>query len=165
MSKGDSTEPIAAAKRRRCVSCGGTTMVPSAEWLGRPLLDRPQIRPHLKRAASRAVCKSCGMVLATDAHGNELLGVTQGTASDAPLTGALVVAIGPEGVLLVHDVWRDQWEVAGGGIEAGESAEEAAVREVAEESGQQLTAIKRVGRVTFRLVSDGRVRASRSVQG
>jgi 8-oxo-dGTP diphosphatase len=97
------------------------------------------------------------MVLATDAHGNELLGVTQGTASDAPLTGALVVAIGPEGVLLVHDVWRDQWEVAGGGIEAGESAEEASVREVAEESGQQLTAIRRVGRATFRLVSDGRV--------
>ena len=43
------------------------------------------------------------------------------------------------------------------GIEAGESAEEAAVREVAEESGQQLAAIKRVGRATFRLVSDGRV--------
>lgn len=102
------------------------------------------------------------MVLATDAHGNELLGVAWGSPAvvdppEAPLTGALVVVSGPEGLLLVHDVWRDAWELAGGGIDPGESSEEAAVREVAEESGQRLTALRHVGRATFRLVADGRL--------
>lgn len=102
------------------------------------------------------------MVLATDSHGNELVALVldetrSAAAPSAPLTGALVVVTGPDGVLLVHDVWRDQWEVAGGGIEAGESREQAAVREVAEESGQQLIGLRRVGRATFRLARDGRV--------
>ncbi len=102
------------------------------------------------------------MVLETDAHGNELLDVARGDAArvasaEAPLTGALVIVTGPEGLLLVHDVWRDSWELAGGGIEAGESPEEAAVREVAEESGQVLAALRHVGRATFRLVADGRL--------
>lgn len=102
------------------------------------------------------------MTLETDAHGNELLEVVWGTAehgsgSQAPLTGALVVVTGPEGLLLVHDVWRDSWELAGGGIDAGESSDQAAVREVAEESGQHLTAVRRVGCATFRLVADGRL--------
>ncbi len=100
------------------------------------------------------------MVLAMDAHGNELTGFALGepmseTSSSAPLTGALVIVTGPEGVLLVHDVWRDQWEVAGGGIEEGETPVQAAVREVAEESGQQLSALQRVGRASFRLSSNG----------
>lgn len=34
---------------------------------------------------------------------------------------------------------------------------EAAVREVAEESGQRVTVLRHVGRATFRLVADGRL--------
>ena len=102
------------------------------------------------------------MVLATDAHGNELVELEPGDGdfvglTDAPLTGALVVVTGPEGVLLVHDVWRGAWEVPGGGIDDHESSEEAARREVVEESGQQLAGLRRVARATFRLRPDDRL--------
>lgn len=99
------------------------------------------------------------MVLATDSHGNALVEVALGESPDttttAPLTGALVVVTGPDGVLLVHDRWRDQWEVPGGGIDAGESPKEAAAREVAEESGQRVTVLRWVGRATFLIAADG----------
>ncbi|MBB2892373.1 NUDIX domain-containing protein [Flexivirga oryzae] len=101
-----------------------------------------------------------GVVLATDSHGNELLTVELGPpahiAAEAPLTGALVVVTGVHGVLLVHDVWRDQWELTGGGIEDGESSMQAAQREVWEESGQRVSRLEQVGRAMFRL-SAGRL--------
>lgn len=109
----------------------------------------------------------------TDAHGNELValsiddldGLDGVPDPGAPLTGALVVVTGPEGVLLVHDVWRDQWELAGGGIEAHETPAEAARREVAEESGQQLADLWRVGRVTVRLADGGRLEQAELFRG
>lgn len=105
------------------------------------------------------------MALATNSHGNELVEIALGeqpetpdsTATAPPLTGALVVVTGPDGVLLVHDRWRGHWEVAGGGIEPGETSEQAAEREVTEESGQRLTGIRYVGHATSRLAADGRV--------
>lgn len=101
------------------------------------------------------------MVLATDLHGNELIELEPdgnfAALAEAPLTGALVVVTGPDGVLLVHDVWRDAWEVAGGGIDDDETSEQAARREVIEESGQQPAALRRVARATFRLAPDGRL--------
>lgn len=102
------------------------------------------------------------MTLATDPHGNELIELEPddgdfGRLTDAPLTGALVVVTGPDGVLLVHDVWRSTWEIAGGGIDDRETSEEAARREVLEESGQQLIGLRRVGRAAFRLTPDGRL--------
>lgn len=102
------------------------------------------------------------MVLATDDHGNQLVELELGDGdfvqpTDAPLTGALVVVTGPEGVLLVHDVWRGAWEIPGGGINDHESSEEAARREVIEESGQQLAGLRRVARATFRLKPDDRL--------
>ena len=102
------------------------------------------------------------MAWATDSLGNELLdiaveGSSPGGHASAPLTGALVVVTGPPGILLVHDVWRGQWELAGGGIESGESSEQAARREVAEESGQHLARCRRIGSAAFRLATDGTV--------
>lgn len=100
------------------------------------------------------------MAWATDSHGNELLDIAVESAprpdhDTVPLTGALVVVTGPQGLLLVHDVWRGQWELAGGGVEPGETSEQAALREVAEESGQHLTSCRRVGSATFRLAAAG----------
>ncbi len=100
------------------------------------------------------------MVLATDSHGNQLIDVTlehevPNGHDTVPLTGALVVVTGPDGFLLVHDVWRDQWELAGGGIDQGETSEQAARREVSEESGQQLRNCRRVGSAMFRRATDG----------
>jgi 8-oxo-dGTP diphosphatase len=40
-------------------------------------------------------------------------------------------------ILLVHNVYKQQWELPGGIIEAGESAGEAALRELFEESCQR----------------------------
>lgn len=79
--------------------------------------------------------------IATDGRGNELLALTSEVAGDpSPMTGALVVAANLDGAtLLVHDVWRDQWELPGGGIEAGESLLDTAQREAFEESGQRIS--------------------------
>jgi 8-oxo-dGTP diphosphatase len=46
-----------------------------------------------------------------------------------------------------HDPHRGRWSLPGGRIEAGESAEEAVVREVREETGLDVSAGRPVGRV------------------
>jgi 8-oxo-dGTP diphosphatase len=48
---------------------------------------------------------------------------------------AVVLARGPEGVLLVFNRYRRVWELPGGLIDAGETPREAAARELAEEAG------------------------------
>jgi tRNA threonylcarbamoyladenosine biosynthesis protein TsaE len=52
-----------------------------------------------------------------------------------PLPLALLVAEHDGRVLLVHNAWRDEWELPGGMIDAGETARQAAVREFREETG------------------------------
>lgn len=53
--------------------------------------------------------------------------------------GAASVIVGKAGVLLVkHNYGRHNWEIPGGVSEAGESAEETAVREVREELGVEI---------------------------
>lgn len=54
--------------------------------------------------------------------------------------GAYGVAVRDRRVLLVWDVEDQQWYFPGGGIEAGESPEQALAREVTEETGFRLTA-------------------------
>jgi 8-oxo-dGTP pyrophosphatase MutT (NUDIX family) len=57
---------------------------------------------------------------------------------DAPVGYALVVLWHGERVLMVYVRERACWELPGGGIEPGETPREAAVRELWEETGQQL---------------------------
>jgi ADP-ribose pyrophosphatase YjhB (NUDIX family) len=48
-----------------------------------------------------------------------------------------------------HDPHRGRWSLPGGRIEAGESPEQAVVREVREETGLEVVAGRAIGRVTI----------------
>lgn len=63
---------------------------------------------------------------------------------DRPLIGVGVVVLGPDGVLLIHRAKpprAGQWSLPGGGQKLGETVEECAHREVAEETGLSISLI------------------------
>lgn len=64
-----------------------------------------------------------------------------------------MIALGPAGVVLVHNRYRQVWELPGGLIDAGETAEAAARRELAEEAGCEAQTLEWLGIVE---VDDGR---------
>ena len=79
--------------------------------------------------------------LCTGPHGMALLSFHPAPAdqpdfTDAPLGAALVVLRHESSVLLVHQRQRACWELPGGRLEPGETPQQAAVRELREESGQ-----------------------------
>jgi 8-oxo-dGTP diphosphatase len=82
-----------------------------------------------------------------DAVGEERL--EDGSCSPLPL--ALAVAAGPGGILVVWSRTRGHWELPGGMIERGERPRDAAIREFAEETGQQATSLRCVGVATYQL--------------
>lgn len=53
------------------------------------------------------------------------------------VTGAFAIVEVDGQFLIGYNKWRQQWEFCGGGIEAGETAREAAVRELFEETHQR----------------------------
>lgn len=53
------------------------------------------------------------------------------------VTGAFAILFIQEKVLLGYNAWRKQWELPAGGIEVGETARQAAIRELKEESHQE----------------------------
>lgn len=64
---------------------------------------------------------------------------------DAPLTFVLVAAEYQGQTLLLYTLERNQWELPGGAIEAGESPQDCAVRELFEETGQVATSFEYKG--------------------
>jgi 8-oxo-dGTP pyrophosphatase MutT (NUDIX family) len=52
-----------------------------------------------------------------------------------PMPASLIVVRFGDPVLMVFDGWRQQWELPGGEREPGETARQAAERELAEETG------------------------------
>lgn len=78
--------------------------------------------------------------LAVDQRGNRLVSFTLGTEDvlpgGAPMPMALTALWHRGEVVMVYDRFREQWELPGGLLEPGESPRQAAVRELAEESGQ-----------------------------
>jgi 8-oxo-dGTP diphosphatase len=92
-----------------------------------------------------------------DAHGGSLESfVRLDRASSENLDGSpsfacsLVVVVWAEQVLLGFNVSRQQWELPGGSLEPGESAHEAARRELAEETGIRANRSSLVARAEFK---------------
>lgn len=104
------------------------------------------------------------MSLVIDKKGNVLLEFHTGTHLDIPeseqaipMPLALVAAKYQGKVLLVFNQWRKVWELPGGIIEADETPDQAAIRELAEESGQHAMSVDYVGWMKFRLKPDDRL--------
>jgi 8-oxo-dGTP diphosphatase len=77
-----------------------------------------------------------------DADGNVLVEIRFVAESDLemlqcrlPVPASLVVVRFEDSVLMIFDSWRRQWELPGGRRDPGETARQAAVRELAEETG------------------------------
>lgn len=105
-----------------------------------------------------------GEPLAVDSRGNELLrwlpaesGVLPAVDPSVPTPLALMVARSGSRTLIVYNRWRKCWELPGGMIEPGESAEAAARREFLEETGHASSDVRAAGVATFRLAPDGRL--------
>jgi 8-oxo-dGTP diphosphatase len=82
-------------------------------------------------------------------RGERLVAIHQVPESSASRIGepkfTLILAEGPDGILLVFNRFRKVWELPGGWIEAGETASIGAVRELQEESGRGASDVKWIG--------------------
>ncbi|MCD7099698.1 NUDIX hydrolase [Stenotrophomonas sp. MMGLT7] len=65
-----------------------------------------------------------------------ILRIGEAAAASFPIAFALIIGFAKPGYLLVHDTRRRIWELPGGFLDPGESARQAALRELQEESGQ-----------------------------
>lgn len=77
--------------------------------------------------------------------------------TDAPLTHSLVVAKYQGKYLLIFNKWRQNWELAGGIIDEGETPRECAVRELFEETNQTIKLLFFKGLMKFQLKPDDRI--------
>ncbi|MET8358897.1 NUDIX hydrolase [Micromonospora sp. NPDC005171] len=69
---------------------------------------------------------------------------------------SLVVVTHGDAVLMMFDSWRKQWELPGGMRESGESARQAAVRELREETGLDVSDLTFAGVAEFGLAKPKR---------
>ncbi|TCC11786.1 NUDIX hydrolase [Kribbella soli] len=74
-----------------------------------------------------------------------------------PLTASLVVLWSGHKCLMVFNRFHRAWELPGGMIDPGESAREAAVRELDEESGQRADSLDFAGVAKIRVAPDDRL--------
>ena len=74
-----------------------------------------------------------------------------------PLTASLVVLWCGDECLMVFNRYRQAWELPGGMLDPGESAREAAIRELAEESGQRADSLDLAGVAKIRVAPDNRL--------
>lgn len=100
------------------------------------------------------------MSIAVDKKGDRLVSVRVGPEDELlrdllhPMPLALALVHGPEGILLVYNRYRKEWELPGGMIDPGETPAECAMRECLEESGVALTSVRFSGLMEFRLQPD-----------
>lgn len=85
----------------------------------------------------------------------ELLVITEEkvnqTSLDHPITHAFVDAKNKDGFLLLFNSWKNNWELAGGLLEKGESLRECAIRDMFEETNQTPGRIEFKGLMKFKL--------------
>ena len=74
-----------------------------------------------------------------------------------PLGLSLMVPVHDGRVLLVHNSWRQEWELPGGMLDDGETAREAAVREFRAETGSDVGDVSFVGVGTVQLGHERRI--------
>ncbi len=98
----------------------------------------------------------------TDRSGNifkELIPATKIrdlTSQYLPLTVSLMISQAEDGCVLVYNRFKRHWELPGGFIDEGESPEEAAVREMQEETGHLVSETRFFGIMKFYTASRGR---------
>ena len=74
-----------------------------------------------------------------------------------PLTHSLLVVKYNNSFLLVFDKWKNNWELPGGSIENNESPRDCAIRELKEETNQEISDLKFKGIMKFQLQPDNRI--------
>jgi 8-oxo-dGTP diphosphatase len=80
-----------------------------------------------------------------------------GLDPSVPLTASLVVLWCGHECLMVFNRYRQAWELPGGMLDPGESPRVAAVRELAEESGQRAETLDLAGVARIRVAPDDRL--------
>lgn len=100
----------------------------------------------------------------TDRNGNRLLAldfvdesVVNARHSEPVLPLSLVVVTYEGKVLMIFNRWRQEWELPGGMIEAGETPRQAAFRELLEETGVTAERLSFEARALFSLKSPDRL--------
>jgi 8-oxo-dGTP diphosphatase len=90
-----------------------------------------------------------------DNHGGSLLSfervddaALERDGATMPVSSVVAVQWGQQ-VLLGFNVTRQQWELPGGSVEPGESAHDAAIRELAEETNIRVEGVSRVASAAF----------------
>ena len=94
------------------------------------------------------------VLISFDRLREELLGTLD---PSVPLTASLVVLWCGDECLMVFNRYRQAWELPGGMLDPGESAREAAIRELAEESGQRADSLDLAGVAKIRVAPDDRL--------
>src|SRR5687767_9279725 len=101
-------------------------------------------------------------VIARTRNGDELLEFIPGDApfppdASIPITFSVVILRCQGRTLVLYNPERQHWEAPGGGMEAGETPDVCACREVREETGQIVEALAYRGLFKIRLQPDRRL--------